>query len=46
MKIAVFYDHIEEAARQNHIKPVKNIYKNVRSFGIDAVELDYESAVK
>ena len=46
MKIAVFYDHIEEAARQNHIKPVKNIYKNVRSFGIDAVELDYERAVK
>ena len=28
------------------IKPVKNIYKNVRSFGIDAVELDYERAVK
>ena len=46
MKIAVFYDHIEEAARQNHIKPVKNIYKNVRSFGIDAVELDYDRAVK
>ena len=46
MKIAVFYEHIEEAARQNHIKPVKNIYQNIRSFGIDAVELDYDRAVK
>ncbi len=27
MKIAVFYDNIEEAARQNNIKPVKNIFK-------------------
>ena len=32
MKIAVFYEHIEEAARQNHIKPVKNIYQNKIDF--------------
>ena len=46
MKIAVFYEHIAEAAQQENITPVKSIYKKVKSFGIDAVEIDYERAVK
>lgn len=46
MKIAVFYEHIAEAAQQENITPVKSIYEKVKSFGIDAVEIDYERAVK
>ena len=46
MKIAVFYEHIAEAAQQNHISPVKGLYEKVKSFGIDAVEIDYDRAVK
>lgn len=46
MKIAVFYEHITEAAQQENITPVKSIYEKVKSFGIDAVEIDYERAVK
>ena len=46
MKIAVFYEHIAEAAQQENITPVKSIYEKVKSFGIDAVEIDYDRAVK
>ena len=42
MKISVFYQHIEEAARQSGL-PISDVLDRIKGFGISGVELDCHS---
>lgn len=43
MKLSVFYDHAQEAARQSGL-PLEEVLAAFKKAGIDAVEMDYETA--
>lgn len=42
MRLSVFYDHIEKAQKQTG-KPLEELLSYVRSCGIEAVEMDYDT---
>ena len=41
IKLAVFFAHIQEAAEQSE-QPLNNILAKIKTFGIEALEFDYE----